>query len=515
MATYRNPAIAHRASTSQGPAVPVFTFEELNLGSPAHHYWWADFEGGPCRISHLFTALRPSEGIKQQRQLVEVAVGGRSLHVSSGEAFRRLARLLPWDNTRKLEPLAPSPEEAGIDRFTTDRIGRSKLLDDLQQAFCDLLVEHFQGALQAQSRGQSLAPYFKGLSIGTSLNPAGLFMKGVKTAYEGLGFRQHAYKGLRFKDFQLKDLIGYVSACRKGYPRSLALDAPPGWKRRSKAEFQEPCPVAPFSLPDIKPHDSRMPAEYLQLIKDSMAHWLVEASNGELKGAKKRLMPMKSGKGVIAPSEVFGGRNAEPVIVHEYGFRGDGRSPVVLSITGGMNANAVRHFEGASLIKAQKFREELEERARNDYDHHPSPHFDPFLHQHNYDAISVFLSVSRDPVVSHSFLMGSRPANGFMYLVRAMGAVDQEATFKFVQYPGEQEISVPGGVDWEDIVAARPVIEGEPVDYCYFNEANRWRKSPREREVQERALGALMLFQIAPEIMNIIEGEKMLAQSNK
>jgi len=514
MATYRNPAIAHRASTSKGSVVPVFTFEEVNLGGPAHHYWWADLEGGPLRIFHLFTASRPPEGLKQQRRLVEIFVGGRSLQVSSSEAFQRLARLLPWDNTRKLEPIAPSPEEAGIDRFTTDRVGRSKLLDDLQQALCDLLVEHFRGAWQAQSRGQSLAPYFKGLSIGTSQTPAGLFMKGVKTAYDGLGFRQQAYKGLRFKEFQLKDLIEYVSAYRKAYPRTLALDAPPGWRRRAKSEFQEPCPVAPFSLPGIKPHDSRIPTEYLQLIKDTMAHWLVEASSGELTGGKTRLMPLRT-KEKIASSEVFDGRKAEPVIVHEYGFRGDGRSPVVLSITGGMNANAVRHFEGEGLIKAQKFRTELEERARDDYYHHPAPHFDPFLHQHNYDAISVFLSVSRDPVVSHSFLMGSRPANGFMYLVRAMGAVDQEATFKVVQYPGEQEISVPGGVDWEDIVAARPIVEGEPVDYCYFNEANRWRKDPKEREVQERALGALMLFQIAPEIMSIIEGDKMLAQSNK
>ncbi len=55
----------------------------------------------------------------------------------------------------------------------------------IRKAFCEVMADQFAQAQDAISRedGAGLNKFFKGLSIGSSRNTYGFFMKTVKTAY--------------------------------------------------------------------------------------------------------------------------------------------------------------------------------------------------------------------------------------------------------------------------------------------------------------------------------------------
>ena len=322
-------------------------------------------------------------------------------------------------------------------------------------------------------------------------------IKMLNLGYDALGFYQKAYGGLRFSNFGLADLIEYVKSHRTAYPKTIKIDYDllSGFTKKSASQFGGPVADPPYAINGVEKTFKGIPEEYLKIIKESMKHWQTKNQN----------IPMRSQEGVVSPKKVLGssflaGKTDEPVIVHEYGFRGDGRSPMVVFHSGGLHPNAIRYYADAEgERKFEEHRKELFDRAEKQYQAHKMPHFDPWLHQHNYDAISAFLSVSRSPAVALRFInMGG--GSGHIYLIRSVGAIDQESTFKTVQYPGESEISLPGGIDWDDIIAVRPVVGGEPANYCYVRENNKWRL--KEKDVQDKAINAMM--NIMPQLDELI-----------
>ena len=172
------------------------------------------------------------------------------------------------------------------------------------------------------------------------------------------------------------------------------------------------------------------------------------------------------------------GEDTEPVYVNLYGFRGDGRSALVTCHSGGLHPNAIRHYDSeAAQAKFERYRAKLNRRAQRTYEAHQTPHFDPFLHQHNYDKISVFLSVSQSPIVAKNFLQGGG-GNGAIYLMRCTSAIDIEDTFQLPQYEGEKEIAIAGGVDWDDIIAFRPMVNSRLASHVFFRQGNQGSARP-------------------------------------
>lgn len=486
---YLDPVILYRPQRNKSQIVPIFSYGTLDDQNRAVFYYrW--IEARTYQVRRLETHEDPPKD--QLPHLRSVRYKGRQKHVRGD--FDRYLQVMPQDASFKVEMLLPD-EDTAVSRYAKLDHEKQRLSPEYQKIvknFCRILDAHFLDAEAAKLAGESLTLFFKGLSIGRSKSTFSFFMKGIKDTYDALGFYRSTYRGLRLHNFGFNDLLSYVRKLREAYPKSLQIDYDlvPGFKKLSARQLRGPSEPPPYTIPMSDGAFKGIPAPYLRIIKETMAHWV----------DKNQRMPMRSKQGKVQPSKVFSsgfvrGTTDEPVIVHEYGFRGDGRSPLVVLTSGGLHPNAIRHYESQrDQTKFEKYRRELERRAKDRYADLQNPHFDPWLHQHNYDAISVFLSVSRSPDVALSFInMGG--GNGHIYVIRAVGAIDQEATFRRVQYGGERELSLPGGVDWQEIIAARPVVNGVPLDYCYYNTNNKWRL--KEKAPQLKALRALMNIQIA------------------
>jgi hypothetical protein len=487
--TYLSPSLLSVEPDKRTGAIPVFRYQlRLDSGELRTRYHWI-LPAGTHFTVHEVEVLEDG-GSPQRYQRKQL----RGAQVLARGDVDGLGDVLPAARTLKVEALLPEGTElqawyAKIAPLAHEQRRLEASYNLLRKSFIELMANHFgslESALEVNDRAR-IQSHFKGLSVGKSLNPYGFFMKGIKTGYDALGFYRSTYGGLRLSDFGMTDLVEYVQKHRVAYPKSTRVeyDLVEGFQRVSTAPGKDPDPGEALTITGLSDTFTGIPAEYLKLIKDAMAHWRNTGA----------AMPMRSREGRYAPEQVLSGvfmdgLTDEPYVVHEYGFRGDGRSPLVIRNGGGFHPNAVRHFEKAEdRENFDKKRAELVERALAQYAGHGIPHFDPFLHQHNYDACNAFVSVSRATEVALGFVrMGG--GNGHLYLVRSVGAIDQERTFQQVQYPGEMEISVPGGVDWADVIAVRPVVDGMPVDYCYVNTGNPWRA--KERAVQDRAITRLM-----------------------
>jgi hypothetical protein len=68
----------------------------------------------------------------------------------------------------------------------------------------------------------------------------------------------------------------------------------------------------------------------------------------------------------------------------------------------------------------------------------------------------------------------------------------QLATFAHIDAAADElEISMPGGADWDDIIAFREVKDRVALNHCWLNEANPWRTT--ERALQDQAVQRLLL----------------------
>ncbi|EFI34707.1 hypothetical protein Dthio_PD2079 [Desulfonatronospira thiodismutans ASO3-1] len=503
MATYKYPSLKFTSKEPKTSVVPLFYYVDvLEGGKSVERYEWI---APNARNSFDVYNLGFFDNNSQQ-QLDIGHYQNQAYKVTSLEMLKKFKEVAPESHDLISEPMLPGKddlEEQFISKVTQLQFEKEKIKGQwthIVTAFTEILRNHFRKAAEEASLNHSLSNFFKGLTIGRSNTTYGFFMKGIKTAYDGLGFYKKTYSGLRFKNFGMNELISYIRSHRSAYPknRSLSFDLVPGLTKISHSKTTRRTPTGPFTITSITDKGYKgLPREYMEHIERSMKHWTTH----------NQKLPFLKKQNVLKPGQVFQdrfmkGQTQRPRIVHEYGFRGDGRSPLVIYLSGGLHPNAVRHYDKEDARqKFEKYRSELNQRARDKYSGHLTPHFDPYLHQHNYDAISVFLSVSRSPEVALSFVnMGG--GNGNIYVVRATGAIDQEGTFKRVQYPGEAEISVAGGVDWEDIVAVRPVYNGVPANYYYMNTRNKWHQ--KDKQVQSDVLAALMNISYDPDLDMLI-----------
>lgn len=477
MLKYASPALVYSKTVN----VPVLSYRLNEPGCTVTRYRWLVGKGTSLEFRDAQILVRGrGNGFKRHH------FHGKSVRAKGH--YKELDRVLQGEIER--EPLLPQDDELDDwfdgENFATmhDRKGLDEHHRELTAEFCRILNGHFDAGEGhvAVNDTAGLDKLFKGLTFTRSRSAPGFFMKAIKSGYEALGFYRKTYRGIRLYNFGIGDLVSYIRKHRQAWPRSIAFDFRliPGFDIRFCGDVDESDDRGPFAIPGMNRAHQGLPKAYLRLIGETMRHWA--SRNGK--------MPYRDDPFGLDTSEVV--KQKKPVIVHEYGFRGDGRSPLVLFHTGGLHPNAVRHYEDETA--RQDFdnrRLALEKRAKEDYGH-KIPHFDPYLHQHKYDAISVFLSVSRTPSVARQFIVDYSDGDGYIYLLRCPGAVDQEATFARVQHFGEQEISVPGGVDWDDIIATRPVVKGQPLPYCYVNEKNPWRN--RERAVQDAAIRRLLKF---------------------
>ena len=478
MDLYLNPSIVFTPAAQKNRVVPAFFFRAVRSPKTFLHYWWIEqgtgnrsFEVHRCRIEEG----RPDSAL--------------------GNA-KRFNELFPDIAKAQRVPILPEGAELDtfLSSFTKDAIEKKNIEDKkfgpMRQAFCQIVMDRFAAAQEAIAVNDTarLNEFFKGLTIGSSKNIYGFHMQAVKDCFTAFHFYSKTYSGLRFSSFGLDDLVRYVEEHRKGYPKKLTEHEITGFTRKPAAAFHAAPAAPPYTIPNVGKDFKGIHKEYLDIVKASLKHWK----------ARNVQMPMV-GKPKQAPDAVLTpGKEDDPVIVHEYGFRGDGRPPVVIMASGGFHPNTIRYFaDPAKEADFEKKRQDLYARAEKDYQFDKvdpnapmQPHFDPWLHQDTYDAISVFLSISRAPTVAEHFIHMFGKGNGHIYLIRGVGGIDQEATFQKVQYPGEKELSVPGGVDWEDIVAFRPVVNGKPADFCYVRENNKWRM--KERDVQDKAINAMM-----------------------
>lgn len=140
------------------------------------------------------------------------------------------------------------------------------------------------------------------------------------------------------------------------------------------------------------------------------------------------------------------------VYVNEYAFRGDARLPILVKAAGGFHPNATRDDKQAAVA------------AR------ATPVLDSMAHQKENDDgsnTSGFVSLSRARQMPLEFIGTRLAGEGFLYAVRCIGGVDVNATWEKPVNVYEHEISAPGSVGWEDVVAFRRVHMGAMTGPVY------------------------------------------------
>jgi len=478
MYTYIEPRIAYVNKTQQNDIIPVFTCREhwnpyeaildsipgminaKDTGKPVYedfmHYWWIQQTGIQFSIHNVVTCEK------------KIAYHGEDLQLGNYNKTTYFKGEL--DQLKKVLPETGTIVNLDLLEFKGSSF--TKGYTEATIVFCEVMIDHFSHARQELNmNGQKgMEGYFKGLTVGKSRNIFGFLMQAVKQAYDALGFYQKTYSGLRVSSFGMQDLVNYIDSHKKAYVKGIddsdvEMIKKMGVVRMDKSPSVKTPPArlifsTPYSI-------AKMPEEYLRVIKGTMAYW---GKNTALP------RPTDTGKKTTLTPMV-------PVITNEYGFRGDTRSPLVVYYSGGMHPSSLRYYPNPDQKKPNPI---IPNQLYNDM-----PHFDPWLHQANaFMKFSVFLSISIDPAVSWNFVLQGG-GNGYIYVIRAVGAVDQAATFQQTMYP-EAEISLPGGADWESIIAMRPVRKGVPAKYCYVNLNNRWRA--KEKVLQDQAIYKLMTF---------------------
>jgi hypothetical protein len=375
------------------------------------------------------------------------------------------------DKLKKVLPESEIVVNVDLLEFKEDSFNRG--YTEATVIFCEIILDHFRHANQELLlKGQKgIEAYFKGLTVGRSHTIFGFLMQAIKEAYSALGYYQKTYSGLRLSAFGMQDLLNYISSHRKTFATTIQgkdIDVVKEMEM-TRCNSAPSTKTPPDRLSFTTTGPPKLPKEYMDVIKDTMEYWLKT-------GAKSR----PTDRPMLDLSRVK--KASEPGIVNEYGFRGDSRSPLVIYYSGGLHPSSLRYFPNPDPKNPNPvLPKEL---------YHSIPHFDPWLHQSNkYYKFSIFLSIAVNPEVALNFvkMCGN---NGYIYLIRAVGAIDQAKTFEEIMYPNEVEISLPGGADWESVIATRPVRGGKPLNYCYVNLKNPWRA--KEKVLQDQAIRKLM-----------------------
>ena len=284
-------------------------------------------------------------------------------------------------------------------------------------------VADFQRAICRSWTREDLSGLAKGLTFGHDKSSAAFVMKALKTGFDEIGVTFHAYSGLRMKGFTVDEVVTYMTN-HAGWYLGGAVDG-------GLLDFEEK-PAAPGMKED-------------------------RANTGD----KRKLDYIKSGKkhgGRFAyAAETAASVPTEFTRVIGYGYRGDSRPPSVIKSAGGFNSNYTRpdHAE-----KAQK-QNKAQDQALN---------LESFLQDQFYGG---YISVSKSYAVAKGFACGmgatTPPGPGWVYACFVEGGfiIPPSGKNTYTLQDGtkvtinirfdEQEISMPGLLDWDDVVACRKV----------------------------------------------------------
>ena len=157
-----------------------------------------------------------------------------------------------------------------------------------------------------------------------------------------------------------------------------------------------------------------------------------------------------------------GARNAALVRVTAYGFRADTRSPVQVRVDGGFAPNATR--DDRRKLAELPYKERM---AQTDGQGKSKPviatpysFLDNLSHQADWGSdYSGYVSFAKNTLNTLRFIpepKGDEITTAWIYVVKCRDAIDVAKSFNQPRYD-ENEISVAGGVEWEDIVGWRRV----------------------------------------------------------
>lgn len=287
--------------------------------------------------------------------------------------------------------------------------------------FQKAIIDHWKGFNSGQAK-----QWAKGTTFGTSLTSASFVMKALKTGFDAIGQPMSAYSGIRAFDFAVDDVLAYLKS-RSAQVGTTVFDG-------GLLEFEEVGPAPGYEPPYVQDKANVSDARTLPYIASGKAG----AHGGHFAYQKETSgIPFKR---VIA-----------------YGFRGDSRPPSAIKNAGGFLPNYTRP-DHIKKFSPTPFRQD---QALN---------LERFIADQQYGG---YLSVTKSIAVAKAFatgLGGTTPrAAGWVYACFAEGGFHLPA--KGAPVPGgdwvkfhEQEISVPGILDWGDVVGCRHVRQDGNFD---------------------------------------------------
>ncbi len=275
--------------------------------------------------------------------------------------------------------------------------------------------------------------FLKGLTFGKSSSSASFVMAALKTGFSAVGLALPAHSGIRTADWTTDDAIKY-----------LKLNA-----------AQNQIEVIDAGLGEFKSLDA---SEHADKTGEDTAR----------SGDVRDIAFIKSNKvhgGRFAYSDVLSSLSIPRV--NAYGFRGDSRTPSEIKNAGGFNPNQTRDEQ---LINAEKDHKDAIKWRKDGggmtMNSSTALNLPVFLKN---QFLGGFISVTKSIAVAKSFACGMGGTTsrnpGWVYACFVEGGfeipkVDNLITFdgKDVPVPyNEQEIAMPGLIEWEDVVACRAV----------------------------------------------------------
>jgi hypothetical protein len=323
--------------------------------------------------------------------------------------------------------------------------------------------------------------FFKGRTKGSAIeSPPGLVLKALKTGFEILGVKSDS--GIQFSAYKKTDIEPYVrthkTIAERIFPTGdfnwgekvtarLFLFNPPIFDDRFIIKAYKVASSAPLPAPRRASKAAANPATlgfagqaFVQNL-DQEEHALYDADIQQkfnavtTKPASEKDLYLKQEIELMTKDleKYAGSRNENLIRVTAYGFRADTRSPVQVRVDGGFAPNATRDDRRklAELPHAERMAQKKPVIAS------PDSILDNLSHQATWGSdYSGYVSFAKNPAKTMGFVPKKPNSTAWIYVVKCRDAIDVAKSFHQPRYK-ENEISVAGGVEWEDIVGWRRI----------------------------------------------------------
>lgn len=316
-------------------------------------------------------------------------------------------------------------------------------------------IAQFQRAICRSWQTSNLSSLAKGLTVGSDQSSPGFVMKALKTGFDAIGESLRTYSGPRITGFTVDEVVTYLTS----RARMNGVEAMDG----GLADFEKiaPAPGLTEDAPIVDGGDNRD----IKYIKSRKPH---------------------GGRFPYTPQSV----PVEFQRVIGYGFRGDSRPPSLVKSDGGFNPNFTRPSHIAEAAQKGTPPDSL--------------NLETFIAD---QFMGGYISVTKSYAMAKAFATGQKGTTntgpGWIYacfveggfLVPRKGTHHctlPDGTKKTIKVPhNEQEISMPGLLDWEDVVACRKVdASGAYVGSVYLRSSFQKEDPKAYRQVWELLSGA-------------------------